>query len=462
MKWMLVSALLILYLFISCDRESGNDADDDHADADNNSYIEVPNDTDYTGNENDEDIILKLAESSFGYSVAVDNQGGVFVAGATFGDLDGNTNAGITDVFLIKLGNDGKKIWTKQWGTKGEESGNSVDVDNEGNVYLTGSTTGNLDGNINASGIYDIFLTKFSNDGTKIWTRQWGTKEKNIGNSVKADKKGNIYVTGVTHGNLDGNINASKNCDDFDCPDIFLTKFSSDGKKIWTKQWGTEEEDFANEIAVDNAGNIFVTGVTHGSLDGNTFAGGQCGSESCADLFLSKFNEDGTKIWTRQWGGTGSDEAEAVTVDKEDNIIITGSSYSCESSIVLDKFDNDGVQIWSKRWWNYYYEGGTSVAIDNENNIFVAGSTYKPIDNNDIIAGGNCNGHYCFDIILIKLDSDGSKVWNKQWGLVGMDYGESVAIDNENRIFVVGTIAGQAEENVETDYTGAFITIFDL
>ncbi|HQN74235.1 MAG TPA: SBBP repeat-containing protein, partial [bacterium] len=131
----------------------------------------------------------------------------IFVTGYTYGSLDGNTSAGNYDIFLTKWNSDGAKEWTKQWGTSSGDYAQSVAVNSSGNIFVTGYTAGSLDGNTNAGG-GDIFLTKWNSDGTKQWTKQWGTSSDESGRSVAVDSSGNIFVTGSTQGSLDGNTSA--------------------------------------------------------------------------------------------------------------------------------------------------------------------------------------------------------------------------------------------------------------
>jgi len=110
----------------------------------------------------------QLGTSSYdvGYGVTTDSSGNIYVTGYTFGGLDGNTNSGITDIFLVKYNSSGTKQWTKQLGTTSYDSGVSVTTDSSGNIYITGSTEGELDGNT-YSGSNDMFLIKYSSSGQK-------------------------------------------------------------------------------------------------------------------------------------------------------------------------------------------------------------------------------------------------------------------------------------------------------
>jgi hypothetical protein len=118
--------------------------------------------------------------------------------------------------------------WTKQLGTSSSDKGRGVTTDSSGNIYVTGSTLGGLDGNtFLGGGLYllgDIFLVKYSSSGTKQWTKQLGTSSDDWGEGVTTDSSDNIYVTGQTQGGLDGNTSSGNY-------DIFLVKYNSSGIK---------------------------------------------------------------------------------------------------------------------------------------------------------------------------------------------------------------------------------------
>jgi len=266
--------------------------------------------------------------------VAVDTSGNVYVTGCTGSGLDGNTSAGEDDIFLIKYDTSGNKIWTRQIGTSVNDYAYAVAVDTSGNVYVTGCTPGGLDGNTFA-GAADIVLIKYDTSGAKIWTRQIGTNSNDGAYGVAVDTSGNVYVTGYTGGGLDGNTSAGYY-------DIFLIKYDSNGEKIWTRQIGTNSNDGAYGVAVDASGNVYVTGYTYGGLDGNTSAG-------YYDIFLIKYDSNGVRIWTRQIGTSSYDDAYAVAVDTSGNVYVTGvtgggldgNTSAGEDDIFLIKYDTN-------------------------------------------------------------------------------------------------------------------------
>src|SRR3990172_11564959 len=118
------------------------------------------------------------------------------------GDL-GGTGAGFSDIFLAKYDGNGNLLWARQTGTAGEESGNSVALDADGNAYVAGSTTGSFTGYAN-SGLFDIVIVKYDPAGNQLWTKQMGTAADDEAYDAALDGTGNVYITGYTRGILDG------------------------------------------------------------------------------------------------------------------------------------------------------------------------------------------------------------------------------------------------------------------
>ena len=96
------------------------------------------------------------------------------MSGDTYGRLDGNTSAGNADLFVVKYNSSGTKQWTKQLGTSSTDTANGVATDSSGNVYVAGGTYGGLDGNTSA-GVNDLFIVKYNSSGAKQWTKQLGS-----------------------------------------------------------------------------------------------------------------------------------------------------------------------------------------------------------------------------------------------------------------------------------------------
>jgi hypothetical protein len=268
--------------------------------------------------------------------VSSDSSGNVYVTGFTHGGLDGNTNSGSSDIYLMKYNSSGTNQWIIQLGTSSNDIGRDVSVDSSGNIYVAGWSKGGLDGNTN-SGNADIILMKYNSSGIKQWIIQLGTSSGEKAGAVFVDLTGNVYMSGYTYGGLDGNTNSGD-------MDIILVKYNSSGTKQWTSQHGTSSSDIGKDVSVDASGNIYVTGATLGGLDGNLQNGN-------GDLYLMKFNSSGTKQWTSQLGTSSIDYASGMSIDSSGNVFISGyteggldgNTNSGNKDIFLVKYNSDGV-----------------------------------------------------------------------------------------------------------------------
>jgi hypothetical protein len=209
--------------------------------------------------------LLGTASNDYGLGVATDASGNIYVTGETSGDLGGETNKGGRDVFLARYDGSGTRQWVKLLGTASHEVGCGVATDSSGTIYVTGETWGNLGGETNA-GQEDIFLARYDRSGTRQWVKLLGTASHEVGCGVATDASGTIYVTGETWGDLGGETYEGLN-------DIFLARYDGSGTRQWVKLLGTASYDYGCGVTTDSFGNIYVTGVTSGDLGGETYEG---------------------------------------------------------------------------------------------------------------------------------------------------------------------------------------------
>lgn len=190
---------------------------------------------------------------TYGKGISVDSSGNCYVAGYTDGDLDGQDLSGIIDVFLIKYTPLGIKQWTRLLGiASGSTSGSSISTDRNGNSYITGLTSGDLDGQ-DLTGAYDVCVIKYDTSGVKQWTRLLGASgQMTTGNSISIDSTGYCYVTGTTYGNLDGQLLTG-------FADAFVIKYDTSGNKQWTRLMGASSiVTDGKGISTDTSGNCYV------------------------------------------------------------------------------------------------------------------------------------------------------------------------------------------------------------
>lgn len=374
--------------------------------------------------------------ADYATGVAVDGSG-TYVTGYTNGNLDGNTNAGGYDAFLTKYDSSGVWQWTKLLGQQGggaNAAGNDwatgVAVDGSGNIYVTGYTLGNLDGNINAGG-YDAFLTMYNSSGILQWTKLLGTTGDDWASSVAVDGSG-IYVTGGTTGGLHGEPNAGGY-------DSFLAKYDSTGGRQWTKLLGSAEDESAYGVAADGSGYIYVTGYTLGDLYG-TNAG-------LHDAFLAQYDSTGDRKWTRQLGTAGDDWANGVAVDGSGYIYVTGPTIgNLEGNInagsgdaFLAQYDSTGALKWTKLLGTAAPDDARAVAMDGSGNIYITGGTDGNLDGN--------NNAGSTDVFLTQYDSSGTRNWTKLLGTAGGESAYGVAAGG-GYIYVTGPTTGNLDGNI--------------
>jgi hypothetical protein len=378
-----------------------------------------------------------------GYKVALDGSGNIYITGSTGGSLDGNTSEGLLDIFLTQFGSSGNRIGSRQSGTPGDDIAYAIAIDTSGNIYITGSTRGSLPG-WTSSGEKDIFLAKFDSSGNKIFTKQFGTSQDDIAYGIAIDTSGNIYITGSSGGNL-GTTSAGG-------LDIFLTKFDSSGNRIFTQQFGTDQDDIGYGVVVDNSGNIYITGSTKGILGSSSFG--------LLDVFLAKFNSSGVNQFIVQFGSDRDDVGYSIGLSDTDNLYITGSTAgnlpghinSGLTDIFLAKFNSSGANQFLQQLGTTGRDIGNCVAVDGAGNVYVAGSTE-----------GGLLGNSAFglsDIFLVKFNSSGATQFARQLGTPGNDIAYGLAIQGTD-IYITGSTEGNLDGNTSFGLADIFLAKYD-
>ncbi|MBD2674711.1 SBBP repeat-containing protein [Aphanizomenon flos-aquae FACHB-1416] len=376
------------------------------------------------------------------YSLTTGSDGAIYVAGYTVGNLDGQVNSGIRDAFVTKYNTDGTKAWTKLLGTSGNDYANSLTTGSDGAIYVAGYTYGNLDGQVN-SGRYDTFVTKYNTDGTKAWTKLLGVSGNDWASSLTTGSDGAIYVAGYTYGNLDGQVNSGSS-------DAFVTKYNTDGTKAWTKLLGSSDYDWASSLTTGSDGAIYVAGYTGGNLDGQVNSGG-------VDSFVTKYNTDGTKAWTKLLGGSSYDQANSLTTGSDGAIYVAGYTYgnldgqvnSGGADTFVTKYNTDGTKAWTKLLGSSVDDIAMSLTTGSDGAIYVAGFTYSNLDG-QVNSGG-------VDAFVTKYNTDGTKVWTKLLGSSVNDYAYSLTTGSDGAIYVAGYTSGNLNGQVNSGSYDAFV-----
>lgn len=311
-----------------------------------------------------------------------------------------------------------------------DTEGRYVAVDSSGNVYLTGWTSGAIDGNTRF-GSSDLFLTKYDATGVKQWTKELGASGLGaVGQSVATgasgiavDSSGNVYIEGLTTGNFEGNTLAG-------LQDSFLAKFDSTGTPIWTKQWGcgTGCMSCPAGIAVDGTGNIFITET-------------QWTASTPVAATLMKFEPDGSSGWQKAINGAAaSAEGRSLALDALGNIVIggwtagglNGNTQTGAGDGFVAKYDSAGNVQWVRQFGVASTQTSVEgVAVDLMGNVALTGYTEGGLNGNAI--------HGIRDLFVSRYDSSGGLMWGKQLGQTGgRTEGHAIALDSSGNIVVGG------------------------
>ena len=256
------------------------------------------------------------------------------------------------------------------------------------------------------------------------WVRQLGSVSGDTGGGVSADGQGNVYMAGNTYGSLGG-----PNAGD---ADSFVAKYDVAGNLQWTKQLGTSAYDVSDGPAVDGLGNVFIPGITAGSLGGP--------NAGLNDAFVAKFDAGGNLQWTRQLGTAGDEASVGCSADSEGNVYISGftngdlaGTNAGNYDAFVAKYDANGNLRWTKQLGTSAYENSRGVSVDGLGNVYVSGWTAGSL-------GGPNAGEY--DTFLTKYDADGNLQWTKQLGTTGTDEPRGVSADILGNVYVAGFTTG--------------------
>ncbi len=435
-----------------------------------------------------------------GFGVDVDLAGNVYAIGSFNDEIvfeSGNasarhTSAGAFDNYIAKYSVDGDFLWSKHFGGAGTDRIYELVIDEDGDLLVTGSFEESVvfglgesnETTLSSLGSQDIFIARYDSEGQLAWVKQAGGSSDDAAFSLYTDSDSNIYIAGTFRFRASFGVGENNEIELMTqgVEDLFLAKYNSDGLLTWVRGAGGSASDFGNGIAVDDAGNVLVTGAFSGRA---TFAEGESNElvldsgTSLSNLFIAKYDLDGVLQWAKRAGATSGGNSSATNansfeVDALGNSYITGSfgesatfgegeanevSFTSAGSIdiFIAKYDPDGSVLWVKHPEGVGHDVGRSLELDGSDSFYLIGDFAEPL----VLAPGESNQTELSDIgaFLAKYDSTGLLLWarlvgSSSDGVVVFDNAIDASLDNMHITGAYwGDISFGAGESNQTDFT---------
>lgn len=350
-------------------------------------------------------------------TIKSDGSGNVYLGGFTnsidfptqnFGGYNQLVSGGSRDAVILKFDNNGNRLWATYFGGSNNERINSIDLDQNGNLFVTGSTTSNdipyqnngTYSQATNAGNYDAFVSKFDVSGNLQWSTYYGGSGSDLSESICLDNIGNLIITGNTSSTdfptqdngtyFQGNNGGGK--------DAFIVKFDNNGSRIYGTYYGGTDNDFGKSLDTDANNNLFIAGGT-GSMNFPTQNAGtyfQSNNAGTNDAFIAKFNVNGNRIWSTYFGGNDIE------------------------------------------WFGSFQ----NLEVDDCNNIFMAFHTSSPnIPTQSPCDGGFYDGSFNggdSDQYIAKFSNQGDLLWGTFAGGNGRDIRSPIAVSNSGRLYISG------------------------
>jgi len=328
----------------------------------------------------------------YGRRLALDDGGNLYIAGESLGtDLK-------YALVILKYGADGTSLWTNHWhGPVGSDAfARFLAVDATGNIYLSGDFETASEGG--------VVMIKYAANGSPLWTNSITSGGPE---GLGLDKAGNLYVLVSPSGSS--------------VSQFITLKYDPTGHPVWTNVYKATPTgaDYPVALALDDAGNVFVSGSSDGPGTGLNYA-------------TIKYAPDGTGLWTNRYVDTAYGQiVEAMTLDRDGNVIVTGDAMRYVSHLYATvKYASNGTPLWTNLMEGPVYQGGAvpRVNTDLAGNVFILSGS----------PGANSNDA---DFTLVKLTKDGVPLWTSRFfeTNTGNPAPEATATDSAGNFYLTGS-----------------------
>jgi uncharacterized delta-60 repeat protein len=414
------------------------------------------------------------ADSGNGITTLSDNSTvvtGQFKGTATFGPSEPNetilTSHGEFDIFIARYNPEGLLLWAKRAGGTGVDVGYAITTLSDSSILVTGAYRDNAafgpdepnETILIALGSYDFFIARYNPDGTLSWAKRAGGYGWDEGYGITTLSDNSVVVTGrfddgATFGSGESN---QTNLTSAGNDDIFIARYNPDGTLSWAKRAGglTHDQGYGITTLLDNS--IVITGYFEGATFGEDEPNEtRLHSAGYQDIFIAKYNPDGTLVWVKRAGGSSHDQGYGITTLLDNSIVITG--YFSDSAIFgplesnetiltsdggedifIARYNPNGTLSWAKRAGGVAHDRGYGITTLSDNSTVVTGyfygsATFGPFESNETVLTSAIE----WDIFIARYNPDGTLAWAKRAGGSGDDRGYGITRLSDNSTVVTG------------------------
>ena len=388
------------------------------------------------------------------------NDGGFLLGGYSGSDISDNksqASKGLFDYWIVKIDASGNKVWDKTFGGESNDFLNKIISTNDGGYLLGGHSGSNNTGDKSqgSKGQGDYWVVKIDASGNKVWDKTFGGSSVDFAlKSIISTSDGGYLLGGTSLSNNTGDKSQISR----GLYDYWVIKIDASGNKVWDKTFGGGSSDLLNSIIPTNDGGYLLGGFSYSGIGGDKSEASK--GNGYYDYWVVKINANGAKVWDRTIGGSEADVLNDMIATNDGNYLLIGYSNSniggdkSESSkgdydYWVVKINTNGTKIWDKTYGGNKSDVLYSVVTFADGTFLLGGASYSDIGADKSEAP---KSDYKYDYWVVKVNANGTKIWDKTLGGVSDDYLMSVISTNDGGYLLGGYSVFNNTGTVDTDY----------
>ena len=253
-----------------------------------------------------------------------------------------------TDAIIFKMDPNGAVLWTDVVKGLYKDQGGGVGIDGDNNIYFTGTFSGTSQigqANFTADGNSDIFLVKYSPDGQILWVQRSRGASNDNVNGIAVDVAGNVYLSGAFQRDIIFGTHQTSSAADYD---MFLVKYNDEGNAEWLRfASGGIAHDRGNSVAIDHSGNVYITGIYTNNI---TFIDKNLIGTDSKEMFVARYSADGAVEDVYRAGGVDADKGMFILAPTDNKLIAVGEfqQFATFDDVTLKSLGGSDIFIWKR------------------------------------------------------------------------------------------------------------------